>query len=128
MNSFGMRGLGAGEEKVTVSAGQLTGKDIIDLVNTTMASATQAYKDYVAGDLMSKKVKNEKIVVPKEVAVQKGWTFGSQIALGTGLVIAVGLFAVFFLMKPKKKALAKTELVPTYVPLAKTELMPGMGV
>lgn len=125
MNSFGM--LGAGE-KVTVSAGQLTGKDIIDLVNTTMASATQAYKDYVAGDLMSKKVKNEKIVVPKEVAVQKGWTFGSQIALGTGLVIAVGLFAVFFLMKPKKKALAKTELMPSYVPLAKTELMPGMGV
>lgn len=125
MNSFGM--LGADEEKVTVSAGQLTGKDILDFVNTTMASASQAYKDYMTADLMSKQKKNEKIVVPKDMAVQKGWTFGSQIALGTGLVIAVGLFAVFFLMKPKRKALAKTELMPSYVPLAKTELMSGMG-
>ena len=125
MNGFGMRGMGA-DEKVTISAGQLTGKDIFDFVNTTLASASQAYKDYVATDLMSKKQKNEKIIVPKEMAVEKGWTFGSQIAMGTGLVIAVSLIALLFLMKPKKPSyLATTQLMPSYVPgMATTQLMP----
>lgn len=120
MNSFGMHGLGA--EEVTISAGQLTGKDILEFVNTTLASASQAYKDYVAADLMSKKQKNEKITVPKDMAVQKGWTFGSQIALGTGLVIAVSIFALFYLSKSqkRKRSMATTELMPTYVS--------GMGV
>lgn len=113
----------AKDKAVTVASKDLTAKDILDLVESTMGAASKTYRDYVFQDLMSKKQKQEPIVVPQKFAEQKGLTLGTQVAIGAGVMLLGGL--ILFLMLSKKKAPSFPAAAPMIIDVEPMKMLPA---